>query len=133
MRKGHSEENFAKVHSDGVFAAANSGRGFKSFYSQILSDARILRRYMIKGGPGTGKSSFMRRVASAAESEGYSVDYYYCSSDHTSLDAIVIEGVVALVDSTPPHVMEPELVGAKDEIVNIGEFWDSSALFARSG
>ncbi len=113
----------------GIFAAANSGEGFSGFYPQIFGNSDIVRRYLIKGGPGTGKSSFMRRVADAAESRGYAVEYYRCSSDHTSLDAIVIDKHIALIDATAPHVLEPELAGAKDEILNLGEFWDSRALF----
>ncbi len=129
MNKEHTDGKAISVHSGGLFAAANSGAGFESFYSRIFSDARILRRYLIKGGPGTGKSSFMRRVADAAEGEGYGVEYYRCSSDYTSLDAIVIENTVALLDATAPHAMEPELAGARDEILNLGQFWDSGALF----
>ena len=111
-----------------LFAAANSGEGFKSFYGEIFSPARLLRRYLIKGGAGSGKSSLMRRVAQAVSSRGHCVEYYYCSSDYTSLDGIVIDGRVALVDSTAPHIIEPELAGAVDEIVDTGLFWDSRAL-----
>ena len=131
MNRENTDGRAISVHSGGLFAAANSGAGFESFYSNIFSDARILRRYLIKGGPGTGKSSFMRRVADAAEGEGYRVEYYRCSSDYTSLDAIVIENTVALLDATAPHAMEPELAGARDEILNLGQFWDSGALFER--
>ena len=123
----------AQMHlrSGGLFAGANSGRGFVSFYDKIFSDPGILRRYLLVGGPGTGKSSFMRRVASAAESEGFDVRLYYCSSDHSSLDAIVIENTVAILDATAPHTAEPELAGAKDEIINLGQFWDSDMLFEK--
>ena len=75
-----------------LFAAANSGKGFCSFYGEIFSPERTERRYLIKGGPGTGKSSLMRRVAGEAEKRGYGVEYYRCSSDPTSLDAILIGG-----------------------------------------
>ena len=131
MNKNHRGEAEICIHNKGVFAAANSGRGFVSFYEKIFSDSKILRRYLIKGGPGTGKSSFMRRVATAAEKDGFSVRYYYCSSDHTSLDAIVIENTIALLDATAPHTVDPELAGAKDEIINLGEFWDSERLFEK--
>lgn len=131
MSKEHTDTKGVPAHSGGLFAAANSGKGFASFYEKIFSDDGVVRRYLIKGGPGTGKSSFMRRVADAAESEGYRVEYYRCSSDYTSLDGIVIEGKIALIDSTAPHVMEPELAGAKDEILNLGVFWHSDALFEK--
>ena len=113
------------------FAAANSGEGFKSFYREIFSPEKLLRRYLIKGGAGSGKSTLMRRVAEHASERGHRVEYYYCSSDYTSLDGIVIDGRVALVDSTAPHILEPELAGATDEIVDTGLFWDSRALSAQ--
>ena len=42
-----------------LFAAVNSGEGFKSFYDDIFSSKKLLRRYLIKGGAGSGKSTLM--------------------------------------------------------------------------
>ena len=58
------------------FAAANSGKGFVSFYSEIFGDRSIERRYLIKGGPGTGKSTFMKTLAQRAQENGLCVEYY---------------------------------------------------------
>jgi len=111
------------------FAAVNSGRGFVSFYHQIFGDCSIRKRYIIKGGPGTGKSSFMRRVADTARAYGKRIEYFRCSSDPDSLDGVIIDGNTVLIDGTAPHVYEPELAGAVDEIINLGEFWDSDELY----
>lgn len=113
------------------FAAANSGKGFFSFYNEIFNSASICRRYLIKGGPGTGKSSFMRKTAFAMEKRGIPVEYYYCSSDPSSLDGIIIGGKIAVIDSTAPHSVEAELVGARDSLIDLGAFWNSSALAKR--
>ena len=113
------------------FAAANSGEGFISFFEQIFNSREIKRRYLIKGGPGTGKSTFMKRLAARAEEKGYSVDCYYCSSDPSSLDGIIIDRKFAVIDSTVPHAIEPALVGARDTIVDLGAFWDCNALAAK--
>lgn len=121
-------EKSARERQRALFAAANSGEGFKSFYRQIFSPERFVRRYLVKGGAGSGKSTLLRRVAETASERGHRVEYYYCSSDYTSLDGIIIDGKVALVDSTAPHILEPELAGAVDEIVDTGLFWDSDAL-----
>lgn len=114
-----------------LFAASNSGKGFMSYYDDVFGGERIERRYIIKGGPGTGKSSFLSRVAEAAESRGLGVEYYRCSSDPDSLDGIVLDGRIALVDGTPPHTVEAVLPGVRDEIVNLGVFWDAEALGKR--
>ena len=114
---------------DTHFAAVNSGRGFVSFYGEIFGAPSIHKRYIIKGGPGTGKSSFMKRVAAEAEVRGRAVEYYRCSSDPRSLDGIIIDGETALLDGTPPHVFEPILAGVTDEIIDLGRFWDSDKLY----
>ncbi len=111
------------------FAAVNSGCGFVSYYKEVFGSPNIKKRYIIKGGPGTGKSSLMRQVASAALRRGREVVFYRCSSDPDSLDGIIIDGRVAFLDGTAPHVYEPQLAGAEDEIINLGEFWDAEGLY----
>ncbi len=122
-----------EINVDGaaLFAAANGGRGFVGFYEDIFGRKEITRRYLIKGGPGTGKSTFMRSVAEAAEGTGLFVERYKCSSDPESLDAIVIDGRIAVVDATAPHLLDATLPGARDEIVDLGRFWSSEGLCER--
>ena len=115
-----------------LFAASNSGKGFFSFYEDVFNRASIERRYLIKGGPGTGKSHLLRAVADYATAGGRRVEHYRCSSDPDSLDGIVIDGKIAVLDATAPHAVEPDLPGARDEIVNLGAFWDAEALAAHN-
>ena len=77
------------------YLGANSPTGFYSLYETI---------YILKGGPGCGKSSLMRRVAQAMEEKGASVEYIACSGDPDSLDAVVFPALnTAIVDGTAPH------------------------------
>ncbi len=108
------------------FFAANSGSGFIGGYKQLIEKAE--RVFIIKGGPGTGKSSFMREIGKNAEKNGVRTVYYYCSSDPDSLDAVFVDSRQLFLDGTAPHAVEPSLPGAKDEIVNLGAFWDSARL-----
>ena len=114
------------------FAASNSCEGFKNYYGEVFSPTRVDRLYVIKGGPGTGKSHFMRVVARHARQKGYTVIEYLCSSDPASLDGLILsrEGspTVGIIDGTPPHGYEPTLPGVREDIVNLGAFWDSKAL-----
>lgn len=118
------------------FAASNSGHGFHSYYGEVFSPARTDRLYVIKGGPGTGKSHFMKTVARRARTEGYRVTEYLCSSDPSSLDGLVLERegspTLGLLDGTPPHVWEPALPGARDELINLGSFWDGRRLYGEA-
>lgn len=117
------------------FAASNSTSGFCSYYAEIFDAARIGHVYAVKGGPGTGKSRFLRDVAEAGEGHGQRCEYIYCSSDPTSLDGIILtdaEGKsIALLDATAPHVYEPKLPGVREEIVDLGAFWSASELGER--
>ena len=118
--------------SNRYFAAANSGRGFRSYFNELFFNEAIKRRYIIKGGPGTGKSSLMKRIGALCEREGRTVEYYYCSSDTDSLDGIVIDSSVAMLDGTAPHSFDTALPGALDEIINLGAFWDADGLSAHT-
>ena len=86
------------------YLGANSPAGFYSLYDQMLDPAEAEDIMILKGGPGCGKSSFMRRVAAAAEERGLQVEYIRCSGDPDSLDAILLpEKKTAIVDGTAPH------------------------------
>ena len=117
------------------FAASNSCEGFKNYYGEVFNDTRADRLYIIKGGPGTGKSHFMRVVALRAREQGYTVTEYLCSSDPASLDGLLLSKAghptLGLLDGTPPHVLEPSSPGAKDEILNLGAFWNPKKLGAQ--
>lgn len=123
------EETNLKAEGCEFFAAANSGHGFISFYNEIFNCESIERRYLIKGGPGTGKSTFMRRVSDEAEKAGMRVERYRCSADPASLDGVIINRKVAIIDSTAPHTVEPTLVGARDILIDLGVFWNSNGLY----
>ncbi len=125
------ENREAAATGEVLFAAANSGRGFVSFYDGVFEGSHLKRRYIIKGGPGTGKSGLMKAVAAEAERKGKKVRYYRCSSDPDSLDGILIDDRIAMMDGTAPHTVEPTYPGARDELLNLGEFWDGEALASR--
>ncbi len=108
------------------FLGGASPDGFKTRFGDTISDTDY-RTYIIKGGPGTGKSSLMKRIASAfpdAEKE-----FYCCSSDPDSLDAVVFtKSRVVFVDGTAPHTFDPEYPGAVQQLVDLGSCWNSKML-----
>lgn len=111
------------------FMGTNSSVGFFSLFDEIYDPFGDNKAYIIKGGPGTGKSGLMKKVASKATKKGLSCDLVYCSSDPNSLDAVIIPELKAcVIDGTAPHVVEPKFVGCVEELVNIGQYWDSEKL-----
>jgi len=45
-----------------VFPGSNTSKGFYSFYDYIIDQREASRIFVIKGGPGVGKSTFMRKI-----------------------------------------------------------------------
>lgn len=114
-----------------LFPGNNTAYGFYSFYDQIIRpDAR--RVFVIKGGPGVGKSTFMRSIGQELVDRGFDIEHHCCSSDNGSLDGIRIPALeIALIDGTAPHVVDPKSPGAVDEIVHLGDHWQVEGITAR--
>lgn len=116
------------------FAAANSYRGFVSLFGEIFNSRLYRHIYVIKGGPGTGKSSLMKGLLHSFSGECYYTEAIYCSSDPSSLDGIIIskdDKKVALLDGTAPHERDAVIPGAIDEIINLGDGFDKAKLHER--
>lgn len=111
------------------FPGGNTSKGFYSFYRYIMSQNEARRIFCIKGGPGTGKSTLMKKIGNTFNDKGYDVEFHHCSSDNNSLDGVVIKGLnVVLLDGTAPHVVDPINPGAVDEILNMGECWNEEGF-----
>lgn len=116
------------------FAGGNTAEGFFSCFMDILPEAERKRMFFIKGGPGVGKSSLMRKIGAAFEEKGETVEYFHCSSDPDSLDGISVPALgLAMMDGTAPHVYDPEIPAARDSLINLGDFLDEGALRNQMG
>lgn len=119
------------------FASANGAGGFRSYFNEIFPFASLEHTIILKGGPGTGKSRLLNDAQKLAAEKGYKTECFLCSSDPFSLDGILIKPAVgrpiAIIDGTAPHVAEPKIPGASEEIFNLGDFWDRKKLASRRG
>ena len=115
------------------FPGANSGEGFFSRFSGVVPPwEKSHYTYVLKGGPGVGKNTLMKKAAKRALDKGYEVEEFRCASDPKSLDAIRITDIgVVILDGTSPHSIDPVLPGIGDEIVDLGHFKNKKA-FAES-
>lgn len=109
------------------FAGGNTSRGFYSLFDSSLEG--LERVFILKGGPGGGKSTLMKEIGEEWLKDGYDVQFIHCSLDPDSLDGVIIPNLhVGIVDGTAPHVIEPKTPGAVEEYVNLGEAWDIEEL-----
>lgn len=111
------------------FLGANSSEGFVSKFDNCYNAKDGWHAYIIKGGPGTGKSSFMKYVAAKATEQNVKCIYCPCSSDPDSLDAVIMpDKKIVILDGTAPHTLDPVYPAVCEEILNFGEFWDGDKL-----
>lgn len=118
------------------FAGANSGVGFVNLFGDFYEESSLDRLYIIKGGPGTGKSTFMRILAGRAADAGAGAEYFLCGSDPSSLDAVVLSGGgrrIAVIDGTSPHAYDAKYPGAVSAVLDFGSFWDKGILESERG
>ncbi len=111
------------------FLGANTPRGFVSFFDELYNPYNDEDAFIIKGGPGTGKSTLMKKIAQRCDRDGIPCERVYCSSDPKSLDGIIVPSLgFCAADGTSPHVIEPRFPGASENIINLGDFWDKALL-----
>lgn len=112
-----------------TFLAANSAKGFVSYFKECYSADDGWKAYIIKGGPGTGKSSMMKSLAAYFADKGEGVELCACSSDPDSLDAVIFfDRKVVIMDGTSPHTVDPSFPGVCETIVNLSDCWDDAKL-----
>lgn len=88
------------------FFGGSTPDGSVNYIDNLTED--IKTRYFIKGRPGTGKSTFMKKLLKKAQDNGYTCHIYYCSFDRNSLDMVAVpELSFCVFDSTAPHELFP--------------------------
>jgi len=91
-----------------MFAGVNSPKGFFSRFDHIMPELPDGRKIFIKGGPGTGKSSLMKKIVKQAAEKDLKCEVFHCSSDPSSVDAVHIPDLkTAILDATAPHNGDP--------------------------
>ena len=81
---------------------------------------QVSKAFYIKGRAGTGKSTFMKKIAEACIQHGFDIEQYHCSFDPNSVDMVLVRDLdFCIFDSTDPHEFSPER--EQDEVIDIYE------------
>ena len=105
----------AEDEMEKYFLGGNTAFGFRGFHDAEI--ARADRAILLKGGPGTGKSSLMKRIAREAAERGMDTEMWMCSGDPSSADGVYIKDLDTVVaDATSPHAVEASLPVIRDRI-----------------
>lgn len=106
--------------------------GFISCFDHLIPEPKLRRLLILKGGPGVGKSTFMRRMHALLSSQDEETTLYFCSGDPDSLDAVAApEAGVLILDGTAPHIVDPIIPGARDSLINLGSCLNEAAMRPR--
>ena len=118
------------IRTDSVdfFLGATTPAGFKGYFEPLRHEPGM-QLYLIKSGPGCGKSTLMKHIAQAAEQKGEGIEKIHCASDPDSLDGVIFpEKRQAILDATAPHTMEPDAPGADEVVVSLYHTIDAAKL-----
>ena len=109
------------------FLGANTPQGFYSLFDELENKGRPWHSFLIKGGPGTGKSAFLKKTA--AEFSSPAMEIFPCSSDPDSLDAVMLpERGISLMDATAPHAKEATVPAVRHTLLNFADHLDGEQL-----
>ncbi len=115
-----------------IYLGANTPEGFYSYFEDFVGKVRKL--YIIKGGPGSGKSTMMKKIARFGKDSGVRTVWIYCSSDSDSLDGVFFPDYgIMYVDGTAPHALEAKTPGAREELIDFGQCFDTAGLGGIAG
>lgn len=118
---GKRDKKSREVHR---FSGTLTSNGQICFYENLTQD--IENRIVVKGRPGTGKSTMNRKISKAAIEAGFDVEYYHCGFDAESIDMIIIpELSFAILDGTSPHVIDPT---GNDKLIDMYECIDKEIV-----
>lgn len=111
------------------FPGGNTSSGFFSYYDDVVYNKSNKKVYILKGGPGCGKSTLMKRIGHEFEKKALDVEYLRCSGDVKSIDGVKVPGRgILMVDGTSPHILDPKNPGAVETVLNLGAFWNEKAI-----
>ena len=110
------------------FLGATTPSGFKGYFEALRREPGM-QVFLIKSGPGCGKSTLMKHLAQTALQEGQPIEKIHCASDPDSLDGVVFRNSKrAILDATAPHVVEPDAPGADEIVVSLYHTIDAGKL-----
>jgi hypothetical protein len=115
------------------FMGSSTPVGFFSFLDDYYDCGDGWRAYLLKGGPGTGKTKLLRCIYQFMDERGQEIQAIICPANPDSLDGLVFPEIKACVlDANTPHAIEPKCWGAVEQLVNLSACINSSKIYHRA-
>lgn len=115
------------------FMGTNTASGFFGFLDDFYDVSDGWRAFLLKGGPGSGKTHLLGRVYAFMAAGGNEIQAIVCPSDPNKLDGLVFPEIKAcILDASAPHTIEPKCWGAVEQIVNLSACMKIDMLYSRA-
>ncbi len=106
-----------------VFTSSHTGQGFVTFIPGLLE--KIKRVYVLKGAPGSGKSTFIRCMGDSLAEQGYDVEFWMSAEDPMNPEGVyIIQMETAIVNGNLPLTIDPKYPGITGSIINLSAYLD---------
>jgi ABC-type cobalamin/Fe3+-siderophores transport system ATPase subunit len=114
-----------------VFASSHTSQGFYTFIPELVNG--MGKVYILKGAPGSGKSTFIRLLGEVVSQQGYDVEFWVSALDPVIPDGVFIPQLdAAVINGSLPQPIDPKYPGIREIIINLGEYWDRSIVEKQS-
>ena len=126
----------SKIITRKIFLGANTPDGFVGFFETMVDDYNLEKLYILKGGSGVGKSTFIRNFTNQIieiykDKTNLTIDYILCAADPSSYDGVIIHELrIGIIDGTRPHIADPKYPGLVDEIIDLAQFINPTKITA---
>lgn len=109
------------------YGGGNTSIGYFSLFNQLVKSLKHV--YLLKGGPGTGKSSFIKQIGSVLEGRGFAIDYLSNPTDKDCLDGLIVPALkLGMFAASAPQNIEPIYPGIIGKVIDLMEFSDLEKL-----
>jgi energy-coupling factor transporter ATP-binding protein EcfA2 len=110
-----------------VFTSSHTSQGFYTFIPELVSG--LGKVYILKGAPGSGKSTFIRLLGEVMSQQGYDVEFWVSALDPVTPDGVYIPKLdAAVINGSLSQPIDPKYPGIRESIINLGEYWDQSIV-----
>ena len=110
-----------------VLTSSNTSHGFRTFLPELLQG--VAKVFVLKGAPGTGKSTFIRLLGESFSDQGYEVEFWVSADDPVSPEGVFIPQLkAAVVNGSLSSPIDPSYPGVTRDIIYLGDYWDKNIL-----
>jgi len=114
-----------------VLTSSNTSQGFYTFIPDLIRGLRKI--YILKGAPGSGKSTFIRLLGESLSEKGYEIEFWISALDPVNPDGVYIPRLgTAIINGSLPQPIDPRYPGATGHIIYLGDYRNKKEINGRA-